>query len=70
MSDRQTTKPGSINRNGQIIIRNTGKPGTDHGQTIYPLACTECGHVYGANGPDIFERKCPQHQHGAPGLEL
>jgi hypothetical protein len=48
----------------------TGKPGTDHGQCIYQLGCSECGHVYGANGADIFERKCPRHQNGAPGLAL
>lgn len=68
MPESLTTKSGFINRNGQVVIRNTGKPGTDHGQTIYQLACTECGDIYGANGSDIFERKCPQHQSGAPGL--
>ncbi|HEY2392991.1 MAG TPA: hypothetical protein VGK22_17570 [Candidatus Angelobacter sp.] len=67
--DTPTTKTGYVNRNGQVVIRNTGLPGTDHGQKIYQLACSICGHVYGANGTDIFERKCPDCQGGKPGLE-
>jgi len=63
-----TTQVGYVNRNGQVLIRNTGLPGTDFGSTIYQLACSECGEVYGANGGDIFERKCPKHQNGKPGL--
>lgn len=55
---KEITKPGYVNRNGQVVIRNTGLPGTDHVQTIYQLACSHCGHNYGANGSDIFERKC------------
>lgn len=65
---RRTTNVGFVNRNGQVVIRNTGKPGTDRGQTVYQLGCSECGHVYGANGSDIFERKCPRHQSRFPGL--
>jgi hypothetical protein len=65
---RETTRPGYVNRNSQVVIRNTNLPGTDHGQTVYQLACVTCGHVYGANGSDIFERKCPNCQGGADGL--
>jgi hypothetical protein len=69
MSESQeTTKIGYVNRNGQVVIRNTGKPGTDHNQKIYQLGCSECGNVYGSNGSDIFERKCPAHDDGEPGL--
>jgi hypothetical protein len=67
---QQTTEPGYVNPNGQVTVRNTGKPGTDHLQYIYQLACSRCGHVYGANGSDIHERKCPSCQSGAPGLEV
>jgi len=63
-----TTEPGYTNRNGQVVVRATGLPGTDHGQRIYALHCTNCGTEYGANGTDIFERKCPACQGGAPGL--
>jgi hypothetical protein len=63
-----TTKVGYVNRNGQVVIRNTGIPGTDRNQTVYQLGCSECGNVYGSNGSDIFERKCPAHDDGEPGL--
>jgi len=63
-----STRPGYLNRHGQVVIRNTGLPGTDHGQTVYQLGCSECGHVYGANGSDIHLRRCPMHDHGAAGL--
>ena len=63
-----STIPGFMNRNGQIVIRNTGLPGTDHGQTVYQMGCSECGHIYGSNGADNFQRKCPEHGGGKPGL--
>ncbi len=63
-----TTRPGYENSNGQIVVRATGLPGTDHGQYIYVLRCRRCGHEYGANGSDIFQRRCPACQGGAPGL--
>jgi hypothetical protein len=67
---KNTTDPGYGNPNGQIVVRDTGKPGTDHYQRVYELRCKHCGHVYGANGADIHERKCPKHQGGMPGLPL
>jgi hypothetical protein len=63
-----TTKVGYANRNGQEAIRPTGNPGTDHGQYVYGLRCRACGHEYGANGSDIWLRRCPVHDRGAPGL--
>jgi hypothetical protein len=66
----KTTHPGHENRNGQVVIRNTGLPGNDHVQTTYELKCSHCGQVYGANGSDIFQRKCPNCQGGAVGLPL
>jgi hypothetical protein len=63
-----TTKPGYRNRNGQMVVRATGLPGTDHFQSIYVLRCGNCGTEYGANGSDIFQRRCPQCQQGAKGL--
>lgn len=63
-----TTEPGYENRNGQVVIRPTGLPGTDHCQSIYALRCGWCGHEYGANGSDIFLRRCPACQGGSPGL--
>ena len=65
-----TTLPGFINPHGQITIRNTGVSGTDKNQYIYQLACSICGHIYGANGSDIHERKCPVCQDGRKGFQI
>jgi hypothetical protein len=64
----QTTTPGFRNRNGQVVVRATGLPGNDHLQRIYVLHCANCACEYGANGSDIFQRKCPKCGGGAPGL--
>jgi len=64
----RTTVLGYVNRHGQVVIRKTDLPGTDHGQKVYQLGCSICGHVYGANGSDIHLRRCPLHDRGAPGL--
>jgi hypothetical protein len=59
-----TTEVGYVNPNGQVVIRNTGKHGTDHNQKVYQLSCSNCGYVYGSNGSDIFDRKCPKLECG------
>jgi hypothetical protein len=64
----KTIQPGHRNRNRQTVIRATGLPGTDHLQTIYVLRCGDCEAEYGANGSDIFQRRCPDCQQGAKGL--
>lgn len=64
----KTTYPGFVNRHGQVVIYNTRKDGTDHLEKIYKLGCSNCGHVYGANGADIFERRCPNCGGGEAGL--
>ena len=69
MPEPKTTRTGYVNRNGQVVIRNTGAPGTDNNQYVYQLACSHCGHAYGANGSDIHLRLCPRCQGGQPGLE-
>jgi hypothetical protein len=63
-----TTRVGYVSPNNQRVLRDTGLPGTDHRQRIYVLRCGECGAEYGANGSDIFQRRCPACQNGAPGL--
>ena len=65
-----TTEPGYRNRNGQVVVRRTDLAGTDHNQYVYVLRCEACGYEYGANGSDIFQRRCPNCQGGAPGLSL
>jgi hypothetical protein len=63
-----TTTPGFKNANGQIVLRRTTEPGNDHNQKVYVLRCDECSHEYGANGSDIWQRRCPSCQGGAKGL--
>ena len=64
----KTTDVGYVNRNQQKVVRATGLAGNDHMQYIYVLRCGHCSNEYGANGSDIFQRKCPRCQGGAPGL--
>jgi hypothetical protein len=64
----QTTTVGYENRNGQVVRFPTGLEGTDHAQRVYVLKCGRCGNEYGANGSDIWQRRCPQRQRGRPGI--
>lgn len=66
--DRKTTEPGYVNRNKKKVIKCTNLPGNDHNQVVYLLHCQECGTLYGANGSDIFQRRCPNCGGGRPGL--
>jgi hypothetical protein len=63
-----TTQIGYLNRNNQLVMRRTNLPGNDHNQKVYSLECQHCRTVYGANGSDIWLRKCPSCQGGAAGL--
>lgn len=64
----KTTKPGYVNKNGQEVLTATDLPGNDYDQVVYILRCGSCGHRYGANGSDIWQRKCPACGGGAAGL--
>jgi len=57
-----TTEVGYINKNNQRNNGKTDKPGTDFGQWFYEMECLECGHIYHANGSNIYEKKCPNCQ--------
>ena len=67
-----TTQIGYVNRNQQRCTGHRGIAGTDHGQRAYRMECLMpgCRAVYGANGTDVFLRKCPACQGGAPGLDF
>lgn len=65
-----TTRPGFVNRNSQEVLRATELRGSDHNSRTYVLRCQRCEHEYGANGTDIFQRRCPHCQGGAPGSPL
>lgn len=68
--ERQTTQSGYLNRNNQQVLRKTARPGNGSNQYVYLMECRNCGHLYGANGADIHERKCPVPEcgNGAAGL--
>lgn len=66
--DGKSTEIGYVNANQQRCHGTLGIKGTDHAQFAYRLECLLCGFVYGANGSDIHERKCPRCQQGAEGI--
>jgi len=70
--DGTSTQIGYINRNNQRCGGHRGQEGNDHLQRAYRMQCLQpsCGNVYGANGSDVFQRKCPKCQGGEPGLEF
>ncbi len=67
-SGGKTTKASYVNKNGQEVLHATDLPGNDHSQVIHVLRCGNCGHRYGANGSDIWQRKCLDCGGGATGL--
>ncbi len=64
----ETVGIGYFNLNGQQCCGHCGVAGNDHGQYAYKTECTICGYVYGTNGSDMHERRCPECQKGAPGI--
>jgi hypothetical protein len=64
----KTTLPGYVNKNRQEVLKATDLPGNDHNQVVYVMKCGDCGNRYGANGSDIWQRKCPACGGGAEGL--
>lgn len=64
----KTTRPGFMNGNHQEVLEKTDLPGNDHNQVVYIMHCHRCDARYGANGSDIFQRRCPKCPGGRPGL--
>jgi hypothetical protein len=65
-----TAEEDDVNITGQRLIRKTAFKGSEAGQLVWALQCEqdECGHVYGINGAEFDDRKCPKCGGGAPGL--
>jgi len=67
-------KPGSFNRNQQLLVAQTAWQGSDERQHLWIVQCMAprgeqpCGHMYGINASDFFQGKCPACQGGPPGL--
>lgn len=74
---RSARVEGDINRNNQKLLTKTNRSGSDHMQYVWIVECNQtdsadtlCGHVYGSNGSDFFQRKCPRCQGGAAGPSI
>ncbi len=64
----ESTQIGYENPNRQRCLGHCGVSGNDHLQFAYKMECLGCGYVYGANGADVFQRKCPECQGGQAGI--
>jgi hypothetical protein len=64
----ESVRTGSVNPHGQICTGHRGVRGIDHLQYAYRTECGHCGNVYGTNGSDMHERRCPGCQEGVPGI--
>ena len=56
------TAIGFRNREGQEVVRKTGREGTTLDQRVFVLRCSVCGHEYDCDGCDIYDRLCPNCQ--------
>ena len=66
----ETTQIGYVNPNCQQCLGTVGVLGNDHLQYAYKVRCQKCEYIYGTNGSDLFQRKCPECQDGKPGISF
>jgi hypothetical protein len=67
MQPRRTVEIGQMNTHRQMVLRAEGLRSTTHWtQWVYRLGCSRCGRVYGSNGCDAWERRCPHCDRGKP----
>ncbi len=69
-SSMDPAQVGDLNTNQQRLLVKTRFMCNDHSQYIWSVQCErgQCGHIYGANGLDFHQRKCPKCGGGGPGL--
>ena len=61
---------GEINKRGQKLLAKTDKPGNLKNAHLWIVQCVRCSHIYGVNGEDFWQRRCPLCDSGADGLPL
>jgi hypothetical protein len=67
---------GEINKKEQKLLDKTNKPGNLKNAHLWIVRCMKikngerCDHIYGANGEDFWERRCPRCDNGAKGIPL
>ncbi|WP_448548380.1 DUF1353 domain-containing protein [Thalassotalea fusca] len=64
----KTTQIGYVNANNQKVHGTRKVAGTDNNQVAYKVECLACGEIYGANGSELYRRKCPKCQGGKEGI--
>ena len=67
-STDSSTVPGSVNRNGQRVVRYLRDDAKNPLAKVYEVTCTLCAYSYAAYGSDLWQRKCPGCQDGREGL--
>ncbi len=68
LDETGSTRTGTVNKHGQMVMGTRGIAGSEHLQRAFKMFCTHCYLNYGANGSDVWLRKCPRCQGGAPGI--
>lgn len=58
----KSTDAGYINKNNQRNLGCCGLSETHYNQRFFRMECLDCGHIYEANGCDVWLRKCPSCQ--------
>lgn len=56
----KSTDAGYINKNNQKNLGCKGISETHYNQKFFEIECLDCGHLYMANGCDVWLRKCPE----------
>lgn len=56
----KTTDAGYINQNNQRNLGYIGRSEMHYNQRFFRMECLDCGHIYSANGCDVWLRKCPK----------
>ena len=68
--DLNTNKQRLIRKTTGRVMVTTRKYGSSFAKKISQEHDGICGHEYGVNGHDFFERKCPVCQGGKQGLSV
>ena len=66
MSANDSEQSVSFEHN-QECLGTRGVYGNRNDQISYKMRCLKCHNEYGANGCDVWERRCPECQNGSRG---
>jgi len=66
--ETDSSRSGTVNKHGQMLMGAPAAAGNDPSPRAVKMFCTHCYLSYGANGSDVWLRKCPRCQGGVPGI--